>query len=1076
MQKLHFMKDGQAAFGGKNDAENYSPIYLCPEAPYWLVPNKAGARLLESGGGAVAVSAAGKDDLIRAWNAETGIPLLQSALEVEHFFGSLDLPVPAVYPGRSGIKLEKLSELWLHITDDCNLRCKHCLFGGNFSKKRELALKAIKQVVTEAVTLGCGLICFTGGEPFLYPEFIGLLEWVQDHAGLRVAILTNGTLIEEQFVALQKLDLARLHLQVSLEGPEEQNEAIRGVGTFIQATQAIARLRKNGFSVSVATTVETRNMASLPDFFATLAELDVSTIHFQYHFQRGFGADMEVAISEFRQLLPKIFAAAEKYAITIDNLEALRAQVFSPPGTRFDFGNGGWESLAVGPDGAIFPTPATIDIPYLNSGNLAEGLAEIWRNSSGLREVRELSLLQNREMASDPYRFLIGGGDLDRSLVGYDRVAGFILKPDPYAQIARDMVRYLINREASALTLAESETPGLRLRMGDITTACPAGAEVNFTHCNCLLSMGQGTHNLVRNFYGSRAETPDETILNPVAFAGPGFDIIPEEARGRMYGCGSPVADAAAKVGETLVDLGSGTGVECFLAARKVGPAGRVFGIDMTDRMLNIADRAKEKVAQTLGYHNIEFKKGLLEELPLAEAQADVVISNCVVNLSGSKRRVFQEIFRVLKPGGRLVISDVVTESEPPPAVRADHQLAGECIGGAMVQDYLLALLKDMGFVHVMIVKRFPYRVVLGHDFYSLTYTAWKPALTPENAELIYAGPFAALVSAQGRLFPLGKRIAAPLATGFYGEELAANGMLTIAPGGAVTNVDAVCGCDCSLPPDTAAIAGTAPVSGCDCGDPAVTANVSERPVTGCLVCGAPLRYFQVAETRTCSKCGTELLTNSVCVNDHFVCDSCHILDPLEVIKRMSLAAAETDMIVLLQKIRESEKFPLHGPEHHALIPAVILSCYRNLGGKVTDAQILQGIERGRLIPGGACGFMGSCGAATGAGIAFSILLAASPLTPDPRAKIQFLVAEILRDISEFKASRCCQREAYTALSKVVELAKDLLPIRLQAQVRPVCRQYKYNRECIHGECPFFDPGPAAGPGRGTVFPMVNGG
>ena len=1076
MQKLHFIKDSLPAFGGKSEDENSSPIYLCPEAPYWFVPNRAGTRLLESGGCEVEVSAAGKDDLVRVWNTETGIPLLQSALEVEHFFRSLDLPAPAVYAGRAGIELERLSELWLHITDACNLRCQHCLFGGNFSKKRELVLEAIKQVVTEAVNLGCGLICFTGGEPFLYSEFVGLLEWVLGHAGLQVAILTNGTLIEEQLADLQKLDQERLHLQVSLEGPKEQNDAIRGAGTFTQATQTIARLRENGFSVSVATTVETRNMAALPELFAILAELDVSTIHFQYHFQRGFGADMEVAISDFRKLLPEIFAAAEKFAIMIDNLEALRAQVFSPPGTRFDFGNGGWESLAVGPDGAIFPTPATIDIPYLNSGNISAGLDEIWCNSSALREVRELSLMQNREMASDPYRFLIGGGDLDHSLTGYDPISGFILEADPYAPIARDIVRYLIAKEASALTLNDVSQPGFRLRMGDVTTECPAGAEVNFTHCNCLLSMGQGTHNLVRNFYGSRAETTDESILNPVSFSDPDFDIIPEEARGRMYGCGSPVEDAAVKTGETLVDLGSGTGVECFLAARKVGPSGRVFGIDMTDRMLNIANRANEKVARTLGYHNIEFKKGLLEELPLAAARADVVISNCVVNLSESKRRVFQEIFRVLKPGGRLVISDVVTESEPPPAVRADHQLAGECIGGAMVQDYLLALLQDMGFVHVQIIKRFPYRVVLGHSFYSLTYAAWKPALTTENAKLIYAGPFAALVSAQGRFFPLGKRISAPLETGFNDEELAANGMLTIAPDGAVTNVDAVCGCDCSLPPESAAVAGAASACDCDCAEPAASGNSGQKPVTGCLICGAQLSYFQVAETRTCVKCGTESLTNAVCANDHFVCDSCHILDPLTLIKRMSLAATETDMIVLLQKIRESEKFPLHGPEHHALIPAVILSCYRNLGGIVTDEQILQGIERGRQIPGGACGFMGSCGAATGAGIAFSILLEVSPLTPDPRAKIQFLVAEILRDISEFKAARCCQREAYVALNRVVGLAKDLLPIPLQAQIRPVCTQYKYNRECIHGECSFFKPEPVAGPGGGIVFPMAQGG
>ncbi len=1067
---IRFVRDNATPAGdGKTPS-----LYLCPEAPYWFVPNTAGRRLLESSGNELDISPQGKDDLIRSWNRATGKPLLQSSLEIEHFYRSFDLPIPGDYAGRAGVELSSLSELWLHITDSCNLRCKHCLFGANFSKKRELPREKIKQVVREAVDLGCGLLCFTGGEPFLYPDFTELLDWLHTFEHLQVAILTNGILIEEHLAALTQLDRQRIHFQISLEGPKEQNDAIRGRGSFAGATRSISLLRQNGFSVSIATTVESRNMTSLPQLFAILADLDVFSIHFQYHFQRGFGENMEVAIDDFRGKLPEIFSAANRHGITIDNVEAIRSQVFSPPGTRFDFGNGGWESLAVGPDGKVYPTPATIDIPQLNSGTLfSADLDEIWQHSEILQKIRNLSLLQIPEMAADPFRFLIGGGDLDHCLTT-EPESGLSLRLDLYAPIARDIARYLILSEAAVLP--DTRHPGLLLRMGDVSTECPSGGEVNFTHCNCLLSLGGGTHGLVRNFYGARAEAPDQTILNPVLYAEEDIEMVPKEARGRMYGCGSPVDDAEVKTGETVVDLGSGTGVECFLAARKVGKTGKVFGIDMTRRMLAIADKANDSVALSLGYRNVEFKKGLLEEIPLNDSEADVVISNCVVNLSENKRRVFQEILRILKPGGRLVISDVVTESEPPPAIRSDKQLSGECIGGAMVQEYLLAVLRDMGFEHIRIVKRFPYRTIQDHRFYSLTYSAFKPEKATKKQQeknILYTGPFATIALGNGEVVALGQPTKMRIETGFDDDGLSEIGMLTLDHTGAATNIDAVCGCDCGLPPVPEKVE---KFEGCGCEQPPVAAHTGEKPpLTGCLICGRILQYLQVAEEKKCAKCGREAVANAMCLNGHFICDNCHIQDPLEIIKKMCLSATETDMISLLQQIRETDPFPMHGPEHHILVPAVILSTYRNLNGDIGDEQILQGIERGSMVPGGSCGFMGICGAASGAGIAFSVLLESSPLTPSPRQKVQQLVADILNEISNHRAARCCQRECYIALAKVAEISRELLPVALQAEVKPVCTQFHHNRECIRTACQFYRGEKNVFPeGSKIAFPMAN--
>ena len=163
-----------------------------------------------------------------------------------------------------------------------------------------------------------------------------------------------------------------------------------------------------------------------------------------------------------------------------------------------------------------------------------------------------------------------------------------------------------------------------------------------------------------------------------------------------------------------MVDLGSGRGVECFIAARQVGARGKAIGVDMLEQMLAAAQRGAAAVAVNLGYRNLEFRHGYLEQLPLEDQSVDVVLSNCVMNLSPDKRRAFGEILRVLRPGGRLVISDVVCEEEPDAAIRNDDILRGECIGGALTQRDLVGILEEAGFVAVRFLKRFPYRVVGG--------------------------------------------------------------------------------------------------------------------------------------------------------------------------------------------------------------------------------------------------------------------------------------------------------------------------------------------------------------------------
>lgn len=171
---------------------------------------------------------------------------------------------------------------------------------------------------------------------------------------------------------------------------------------------------------------------------------------------------------------------------------------------------------------------------------------------------------------------------------------------------------------------------------------------------------------------------------------------VPEGANLGL-GCGNPKAIAALKPGEVVVDLGAGAGFDCFLCARAVKPEGKVIGVDMTSEMVA---KAREN-ARKAGYDNAEFRLGEIEHLPIADGTADVIISNCVINLSPDKPAVYAEAFRVLKPGGRIAVSDVVATAEIPEEWRADMQLLSACVAGAAQVDEVEAMLRDAGFVDI---------------------------------------------------------------------------------------------------------------------------------------------------------------------------------------------------------------------------------------------------------------------------------------------------------------------------------------------------------------------------------------
>ena len=1018
-----------------------TPVYVQPERPDWFVPDHEADSLLQ--------------ELQQRKEPGAGRMLTAQRL-VSQLAGG---PVPP-YKGRhSLLTLTSLKECWFHLTDRCNLACHHCLFASSPAQGASLAPEALAQGIAEARALGCTLFYFTGGEPFVYPGFVAMVAELLGDPKVHAVVLSNGLLVREHFAELLSLPRERFHLQISLDGLVAQHEALRGKTTFVRLLESLGLLKEAGFPLTLSVAVNRGNVGELAEIVALAADQGVGNIHLLWHFVRGKGSLEQFVAPDV--ILPELIRAqemAEKLGVRIDNVETLRSQVFSTPGTRHDLSNTAWESLAVGPDGIIYPSPALIGIADLACGSLAEGLEAVWHQSSVLEKIRKSSLAASEVYRANPLRFLVGGGDVDHSYLAGGDVVGH----DPYVELYSGLALWLISQQARQYPVrAQGE---ILLRMGEVRHDCPdGGQEVALTHCNCVISLAddQG-HATVREFYGRAALTANEEIVNPFAPDQALANFIPADSRKKSYGCGSPVKDAEPQPGEVLVDLGSGSGVECFMAAAQVGPTGRVIGIDMTEEMLHLAEVAKATVTSRLGYDNVAFKKGFLEDIPLPDATADVVISNCVINLSPDKRQTLHEIFRILKPGGRLVVSDIVTDETIPVAIKNNEQFRGECLGGALRQEDLLAMLRGAGFGGASLVKRFPYRIEGDTQFYSLTFRAYKPEVA-KQVEVIYRGPFAAVWTESGAMLLKGQRATVLLSE----AESLADSLFVLDGQGAVANLHAEN--SCCAPQAGVEIPLLQPSGCCGVQDehppskivalptlPKPPKPIGARHPSGCMVCGKEIGYLAHEREAACHYCGGVKKTNALCVEGHYICDGCHQQDGLSAIRLLCAETKEQDMLILLDTIRSHPAIPLHGPEHHALVPGIILATYRNLGGAISREAILTGIERGSKVPGGVCGFWGNCGAAAGVGIAFSVLLEATPLTPKPRQQVQEITSRVLGEIALTQGARCCQRETVTALREAALLSHRLLPISLQAEADFVCKQFAANRECIGGQCPLW--------------------
>jgi SAM-dependent methyltransferase len=306
----------------------------------------------------------------------------------------------------------------------------------------------------------------------------------------------------------------------------------------------------------------------------------------------------------------------------------------------------------------------------------------------------------------------------------------------------------------------------------------------------------------VQDRYADAAHAQAPALCCPVDYDPRYLEIIPDEVIERDYGCGDP--SRYLKAGETVLDLGSGTGKICFIAAQVVGETGKVIGVDMTPEMLDVARRNAPVVAERIGYSNVEFRRGRIQDLSLdldlleerlhdnpvsttqeylelermtshlrlleplvADESVDVVVSNCVLNLveTDQKKNLFREIYRVLATGGRAVISDIVSDEVVPQELQMDSELWSGCVSGALTEDGFLEAFEEAGFYGVRVLERQsePWQTVNGIEFRSVTVEAFKGKEGPcweRGQAVVYRGPFKEVLDDDDHRMERGKRYA----------------------------------------------------------------------------------------------------------------------------------------------------------------------------------------------------------------------------------------------------------------------------------------------------------------------------
>ncbi|MEW6681811.1 MAG: methyltransferase domain-containing protein [Nitrospirota bacterium] len=750
-------------------------VLLDPAGPNWIGTDERGRRILDLFDGTRTFG-----QVVRAYAAEAKLDFAAAWQHVDTLArdairrGMLaHQPIAREpYRGRaSHLGPRRLTELWLHTNNSCNLACSHCLVSSGPDGDKGLPTDALLRVTADARALGVRRFFFTGGEPFLRKDILTLIDAALEDPQAELAILTNGILFTPSRIEeLRRRDPARLKIQISLDGSmPETNDPIRGRGSFQRIVNGIRAAISAGLSVTVSTVITEANADDVPEVTRLVSRLGGTTHHLLWLHKRGRaddgGVDRTPPVERVIEVVRRCREVGRSMGVMVDNHEAVKTRLRYPAGTKRDLASAGVSSLCVYSDGQVYPSAAMANVPALACGSILDRpLSDIWTSSTVARAFASATVEDKAICRTCPLKFLCGGGDIEHAHF----YGGSINAHDPYCELHQAMIadalQELTEQRKALVTNRKSgySAPIVYTGMGEAAVTCATDetpGEVLTSRSECVLTFDlDAPRKVVREFYGNAAETPQEELCCPVQPNPDDLAHIPKEVVERFYGCGSPVGTAGIRPGETTLDLGSGAGIDVFIAAKKVGPTGRAIGVDMTPQMLAVAREAQKPVAAALGYDVTEFREGYLEQIPVESKTVDLVTSNCVINLSPDKPRVFAEMWRVLKDHGRIVIADIVADQEVPPHQRQDPRLWGECISGSLTEEEFLAALERAGFYGLQVLKKTFWKEVEGFRFFSVTVRGFKFEKTAgcvyAGQTATYLGPFKGVSDEEGHWFP----------------------------------------------------------------------------------------------------------------------------------------------------------------------------------------------------------------------------------------------------------------------------------------------------------------------------------
>jgi MoaA/NifB/PqqE/SkfB family radical SAM enzyme len=416
--------------------ENFGgvPIYFNRDRAGWFVPNRSGDHLLAN------LKADGEFDL--------------DATE-KQFLAVLPQYDDATLPKKvGGEQPYQLTELWLHLTDRCNLRCNHCLFSSSPENRAQISFESLERITEQATALGCRKYILTGGEPLMHPDFERIVDLLLQDRESEVVVQTNGTLLRQSGAAFRRWASRPFRLQIGIDGLQDNHDRIRGEGSFVRLTEDLERLTLSGVPYSLLMSVDTKNVDQMADLVDLAAIIGASHIEYMWYVVRGRGVDASFCSPErLHENFIRAANRAEGRGISIGNLESLRRKVFVAQDFRAP---AGINSAALSPDGALYPGPALVWLQEM-AISVRGDLKRAWNEGEVFRSLRENWL----DAFQSPLKYYHGGGMPEHSYLS----SGSLLGNDPYLPLYEKTILWLIATESSHIR--DGGPPAIRLKMGD---------------------------------------------------------------------------------------------------------------------------------------------------------------------------------------------------------------------------------------------------------------------------------------------------------------------------------------------------------------------------------------------------------------------------------------------------------------------------------------------------------------------------------------------------------------------------------------------------------------------------------